>query len=64
MKIQDGEEGELKMKPKLREKSNSKSNEFTDDCTDDSDLISISWEASLGKEVQSFWESIDEEFEE
>jgi hypothetical protein len=48
------------MKPKLREKTNSDPNEFTDDC----DYITVSWEESLGKEVQSFWESIDEEFEE
>jgi hypothetical protein len=48
------------MKPKINEKTNSRTNELTEDC----DCIGISWEATLGKEVQSFWESIDEEFEE
>jgi hypothetical protein len=48
------------MKPKINEKTNPKPSEFSEDC----EYISVSWEASLGKEVQSFWESIDEEFEE
>ena len=48
------------MKPKINEKSNPKPTEISEDC----EIITISWEASLGKEVQSFWESIDEEFEE
>lgn len=51
------------MNPKLREKTEIKPNEFEDDLSADDDLIN-SWADSLGKEVQIFWESIDEEFEE
>jgi hypothetical protein len=45
------------MKPKFIDKSDSETNEFPEE----SDFIARSWEASLGKEVQSFWESFDEE---
>ena len=48
------------MKSKINEKTNPKSGVVSEDC----EIISVSWEDSLGKEVQSFWESIDEEFEE
>lgn len=47
------------MKPKINEKSKPKSEDSPEDC----DFVGISWGASLGKEVQSFWESFDEEFE-
>jgi hypothetical protein len=48
------------MKPKLIDKPDSEKNEYPED----NEFITISWEDSLGKEVQSFWESFDEEFEE
>lgn len=48
------------MKQKLIEKPDSETDEFPED----NGFISVSWEDSLGKEVQSFWESFDEEFEE
>jgi hypothetical protein len=45
------------MKQKRLEKSNSLTEEFSEQ----DDLLTISWEDHLGKEVQLFWESIDEE---
>ncbi|MBS3748584.1 MAG: hypothetical protein KGY65_02620 [Candidatus Thermoplasmatota archaeon] len=45
------------MKQKLIEKSDSEPKEFSEDY----DFMTISWEDTLGKEVQSFWESFEEE---
>ena len=53
----DGEESEINMKQKLIEKPDSEPEEFPEDF----DFITLSWEDSLGKEVQSFWESFEEE---
>ncbi|MBS3778436.1 MAG: hypothetical protein KGY50_03990 [Candidatus Thermoplasmatota archaeon] len=48
------------MKQKIIEKPDSEKNEFSEE----NEFISISWEEYLGREVQLFWESFDEEFEE
>ena len=53
----DGKESEINMKQKLIEKSDSEPEEFPEDF----DFITLSWEDTLGKEVQSFWESFEEE---
>jgi len=48
------------MKPKDIEKHDSKNDEFLED----NEFLNVSWEDSLGKEVQLFWESISDDFEE
>ena len=45
----------------MRQKQTEKTKSITEEFSEQNDLSVISWEDYLGKEVQLFWESIDEE---
>lgn len=45
----------------MRQKQIDKTKPITEEFLEQNDLLLISWEDHLGKEVQLFWESIDEE---
>ncbi|MDG6219441.1 MAG: hypothetical protein QCI00_08375 [Candidatus Thermoplasmatota archaeon] len=45
----------------MRQKQTEKTKSMTEEISEQNDISVISWEDHLGKEVQLFWESIDDE---